>query len=157
MRKSLRGETMAHKLEMTPMIDVTFLLLVFFLCTLQFKTLDAKLAAHLPREGGAGDRLEPLERVTVALRVVDPGVRVPRSDGPGHDFDASRVVEYRVGPHRATGLAPLRDRLEHLCAADPERGVRIDAGPAIVAGEVVGVVDAVLAAGFTDLSFALRR
>jgi len=28
-----------HELEMTPMIDVTFLLLIFFMCTLKFKTL----------------------------------------------------------------------------------------------------------------------
>jgi len=28
------------RLDMTSMIDVTFLLLVFFMCTLQFKTLE---------------------------------------------------------------------------------------------------------------------
>ena len=33
------------EMEMTPMIDVTFLLLIFFLCTLKFKLLEGKLQA----------------------------------------------------------------------------------------------------------------
>ena len=39
-------------LPMTPMIDVTFLLLIFFMCTLKFKTLEGKLAAYLPKDVG---------------------------------------------------------------------------------------------------------
>ena len=35
------------KLELTPMIDISFLILIFFMC-LPFKTLDGKLAAFLP-------------------------------------------------------------------------------------------------------------
>ncbi|MEL6716433.1 MAG: biopolymer transporter ExbD, partial [Planctomycetota bacterium] len=40
-----------HELEMTPMIDVTFLLLIFFMCTLKFKVLEGKLGAYLPKGG----------------------------------------------------------------------------------------------------------
>ena len=40
------------KMEMTPMIDVTFLLLIFFLCTIKFKLLEGKLAAYLPKDVG---------------------------------------------------------------------------------------------------------
>ena len=31
------------EMQMTPMIDVTFLLLIFFLCSIKFKLLDGKL------------------------------------------------------------------------------------------------------------------
>ena len=37
------------KIDMTPMIDVTFLIIVFFLCTLRFKSLEGRLGANLPR------------------------------------------------------------------------------------------------------------
>ncbi|MDF1837417.1 MAG: biopolymer transporter ExbD, partial [Planctomycetota bacterium] len=39
-------------MDMTPMIDVTFLLLIFFMCTLKFKVLEGKLTAYLPKDVG---------------------------------------------------------------------------------------------------------
>ncbi len=39
------------KLELTPMIDISFLILIFFMC-LPFKTLEGKLAAFLPTDKG---------------------------------------------------------------------------------------------------------
>ena len=47
-------EIMGEKceLEMTPMIDVTFLLLIFFMCTLKFKVLEGKLGPYLPKDVG---------------------------------------------------------------------------------------------------------
>ena len=48
------------EMEMTPMIDVVFLLLIFFMCTLRFKTLEGKLAAYLPRDAGVNPwQVEP--------------------------------------------------------------------------------------------------
>ena len=65
-----------QKLEMTPMIDVTFLLLVFFLCTLRFKSLEGKLGAYLPKELGLveDESFSPPIPVDVRLSVVAPGV-----------------------------------------------------------------------------------
>ena len=37
--------------DMTPMIDVTFLLLIFFLVNIKFKTLDAKMQIEMPSTG----------------------------------------------------------------------------------------------------------
>ncbi len=52
------------EMEMTPMIDVTFLLLIFFMCTLKFKTLEGKLAAYLPKDVGVNQTdAEPIEKV----------------------------------------------------------------------------------------------
>ena len=54
-------------MEMTPMIDVTFLLLIFFLCTIKFKTLEGKLSAYLPEGRGREHqpRAEPKEKVEI--------------------------------------------------------------------------------------------
>ena len=39
------------KLELTPMIDICFLIIIFFMC-LPFKTLEGKLQAFLPTDKG---------------------------------------------------------------------------------------------------------
>ncbi len=58
------------EMEMTPMIDVTFLLLIFFICTLKFKTLEGKLAAYLPKDVGVNQsQAEPIEKVEILLKV----------------------------------------------------------------------------------------
>lgn len=58
------------ELEMTPMIDVTFLLLIFFMCTLKFKVLEGKLAAYLPKDVGVNQMdAEPIEKVEVLVRL----------------------------------------------------------------------------------------
>ncbi len=74
-------ETQLPPLDMTPMIDCTFNLLIFFLCNINFRALEAKLPAFLPRDVGvnvssAEPRLEPID-IRVARRqpaeVRDPG------------------------------------------------------------------------------------
>jgi biopolymer transport protein ExbD len=41
-----------EKMDMTPMIDCVFLLLVFFMCATKFKKLEKKLDAFLPDDAG---------------------------------------------------------------------------------------------------------
>ena len=83
----------------TSMIDVTFLLLVFFLCTLRFKSLDQKLEAHLPREGGVAQG-EPAPVIDVRLRVLEEGVdidngqRVTFSEEYSEDIGVSFFIKY---------------------------------------------------------------
>ena len=110
-----------HKLEMTPLIDVTFLLLVFFLCTLRFRTLEGRLAATLPRDAGlAATPVEHRETLEVRTVVRDPGRRV--AVGTGRPWDggaarfelAGRSLEYRVGPRRLATRAALDARLRQL-------------------------------------------
>ena len=45
-------EAEVTRLNMTPMIDVVFQLLVFFLCSMKFKSLDMKIEAFLPKDRG---------------------------------------------------------------------------------------------------------
>jgi len=47
------------ELSLTPMIDVVFLLLIFFMVGMKFKELDRKLEANLPQQGedSTDDRL----------------------------------------------------------------------------------------------------
>lgn len=51
-RSSVEAIKEEVKLSLTPMIDVTFLLLIFFMCNIKFKMLEGKLAAYLPKDKG---------------------------------------------------------------------------------------------------------
>lgn len=161
---------------MTPMVDVVFLLIVFFLC-IDFKTLEAKLPAFLPRDHGSGRALaEPEEQLLVRVHVTSPGTRVPTASTDGHDLDPAtgRPARYRldghrvaweVGPKRFDDLAAAAAELARI-AADPQNHV-VDRAtgerrpiPCIVDGlrgscydDVARAADACRASGFTTIQF----
>jgi len=150
------------RIGMTPMIDVTFLLLVFFMCTLQFKTLEGKLAAYLPKDVGAiPGPADPVEKVEVVLRVLAPGTRLEPAggrpwsgrEGKRFRYGGDRVIEYAVGPRRTTERGALARRLAELHRQGPARPLAIDARRGVVLDEVIGVIDAALDAGFEEVHF----
>ena len=58
------------KLELTPLIDVAFLILIFFMC-LPFKTLDGKLSAFLPTDKGISPiEQDPINEIMVSVHIV---------------------------------------------------------------------------------------
>ena len=147
------------ELEMTPMIDIVFLLLIFFLCTIKFKTLEGKLSAYLPKDVGVNTtEAEPKEKVEIKLTVKTEGRRMePKMDaawdGEGRYEWLGRVIAYQIGPKRTTDLEVLQDRLEELFKADDERPATIDSRPGTTYGDVVPVLDAAIFAGYTDITF----
>jgi biopolymer transport protein ExbD len=148
------------KLEMTSMIDVTFLLLIFFMCTLKFKTLEGKLAAYLPKDVGVNtSEAEEIEKVEVLIKVANEGNKL---DARGENawtgegrfvYDASRRLTYKIGPKTMNTVEELEKRLSTLHKADDERPATIDSRPGTVYEDVVAVLDATLNAGFTQITF----
>ena len=148
------------ELEMTPMIDVTFLLLIFFLLTLRFKTLEGKLSAYLPKDVGVNQmQAEPIEKVEITLRVVNEGKRMDPLDatkpwsGEKRYQWIGREISYQIGPRKFTDLAALEARLVELHQADDKRPATIDSRPGTIYGDVVPVLDAAIRAKFTDITF----
>ena len=161
------------ELEMTPMIDVTFLLLIFFMCTIKFKTLEGKLAAYLPKDVGVNtSQAEPIEKVEILIKVLQPGTRLdpksahqkksrdprlvaPWNGDPGSRFvyGTDRVLEYRIGPRKTQSLDELRERLIKAHKADDERPATIDPRKGTVYEDVVAVLDQALIAKFEEITF----
>jgi biopolymer transport protein ExbD len=155
------------ELEMTSMIDVTFLLLIFFMCTLKFKTLEGKLAAYLPKDVGVNtSEAEEIEKVEVLIKVANEGnklnARGTRAWNPNKDendnverfiYDDTRRLTYKIGPKTMTNVIELEERLRQLHIADDERPATIDSRPGTVYEDVVAVLDATLNAGFTQITF----
>ena len=156
-------------MEMTPMIDVTFLLLIFFICTLKFKTLESKLSAYLPKDVGVNQSdAEPIEKVEITLRVKREGIKMlPKLDhstptehwdpvtheNKRYVYDASRVIEYAIGPRKTQDIDELQKRLGELIKADLERPATIDARKGIVYADVVRVLDCAMNVDFKEVTF----
>ena len=159
-RSPAAGPNMGEfEMEMTPMIDVTFLVLIFFMCTLKFKTLEGQLAAYLPKDAGVNPNpsevLEPLE---VGIHVRAPGTRLAPGGGPWSperggrfEFDADRRLDYSIGPRRGLDLDGLRRALLSLDLPTLERGVKLAAGPETVQGEAVEVLDLLMEIGVDEV------
>ena len=69
-----RHKLSAPELNMTAMIDVIFLLLIFFMCTMSLQLLENELPSRLPmwgEEQAAAEEFEPIQiRLTVAAQAV---------------------------------------------------------------------------------------
>ena len=67
---------------LTPMIDVTFLILIFFMCTLKFKTLENLIESALPLDKGLSPQASPLpvDDLTLQLRVRAQDVGKPMEE-----------------------------------------------------------------------------
>lgn len=127
---------------MTPMIDVVFLLLVFFLCTASFEPQEENLAASLliaATESGAGNNEQPPEIDDVTL------VGTHRQG----------VTTWIANGSRATkSLAELTEILRALVSIDAALPVTIDAGPQVPMNDVIGAYDTARAAGFHQVQLA---
>ena len=150
-----------NRIEMTPMIDVTFLLLVFFMCTIQFKTLEGKLSAYLPRDVGSGGQPSEVEHVEIGIRVVEPGSRLSPTGGPWTGegrfvHSADRVLEYSIGPRRSLDRGEVLRWLVDVRRQSPEREAAIAAAEDVTHGEVIAVLDLTFQAGFPSVRFAGR-
>ncbi len=139
--------------NMTPMIDVVFQLLSFFLVTMKFKTLDMKIEAHLPRDRSIGNPIPihtpPAPKITARLSATQPG-----------------VVRIKVGPRTigTTADADVFDRLADAARAvrarhvsfggDPDQiEAEIDASRLVPTGAVIAAIDAFTAADMTKVTF----
>jgi biopolymer transport protein ExbD len=156
------------KMDMTPMIDVVFLLIIFFLC-IDFKILEAKLPAYLPKDVGSfKDPVEPQEKVRIKIVCDNWGTPVDRPyQSPDKKKKAFYLVHhdvhYTVGPKRVENLDELKDELNRIkpdkWITDPKTGQRelvgvvVEPGTGAVYADVAPCVDVILTAGFKNVNF----
>ncbi len=150
------------RFDTTAMIDVVFLLIVFFV-SVDFRTLEGKLAQHLPLDVGITTGIvEPKFVVDVAVQIVAEGRR--EAGGP-HDRERfrDRWIRWRVlGKEFAEpgGLQRgLRDAATAYATQDTATGLAkapaclVVAGPGVRYDDMVRTADACRAAGYDDVSF----
>jgi len=64
--KKMLGEQ--DKVDLTPMIDVTFLLLIYFMVSTMLKQPEAELAIRLPGKPASNNKLEVMNRFEVLVK-----------------------------------------------------------------------------------------
>jgi biopolymer transport protein ExbD len=140
-------------LSITPMIDVVFQLLIYFLLTAGFMGNERHLRAEMPPE-----RIDAAQRRELTLESEPLVIRVRR------DGDSARI-------ELGAGLAAPRDSgdLQRILAdamVSPERPrgffaadhpIRIAAEPDVPWQDVVEVFNAVVAAGYRSVAFGGAR
>jgi biopolymer transport protein ExbD len=129
---------------MTPMIDVVFLLLIFFVCAsigqIRESTLPTPLAAGSIEAADATEALKPLGEVWVRLT----------SRGAGEEA----VTTAEVNNQLYEDWDRLRGTLRELANVAPEIPVILDIGQSVPVGDFVDIYDTCRSAGFDNIQFA---
>jgi biopolymer transport protein ExbD len=149
------------KMDMTPMIDVVFQLIIFFMCNIKYKTLEGRLDAFLPKDVGVNSvpADQPPEKVEVVIKVVEAGERRDPKDqnlpwsGQGRYELIGRKLTYQIGPRKTAEIAEVKKIVAQLHREDPERKSTIDCRPGTVYADMIPVLDALVDADFIDITF----
>ena len=141
------------KMDLTPMIDVTFLLMIFFLVTLKFRVLEGRLDASLPKDMGTQTFIvDPIEKVNVIMMVSEPGELVDDKKWQGLQVYQGREIRYEVGTQVFRTIKDLEDALTPY--DKKEQPVTIDPRKGIINEDVMVVLDVILRLQFAQVSFA---
>ena len=168
--KAIEEASEEVKMEMTPMIDVTFLLLIFFLCSIKFKVLEGKLQTYLPKDVGVNTT--PISKLLekVDIRIYRKQTRdvldLTKVENYGKWLDSGGWKEDQVEiffqGRKVSGLKQLKKELKALREKipppkDPEEEDTLKMNLEPMKGcyyeDIVKVVDVALEAGFTSITF----
>ena len=127
---------------MTSMIDIVFLLLIFFVCASVGQVRESVLATEL-----AGGSIESLQASQPPPPLGEIWLNVLRTS------DGKSVVE--MNEQRYTDFSQLKGKLMDLAELAPEIPVILDIEPDVKLGEMIRVYDTCRAAGFESISFAV--
>ena len=160
----LRKEEQEFELPVS-MNDVVFLLLIFFMCSMKFRTVEKKLDAELPKDEGQNPiptKVEQPTEIRVQINwansagqvIHSPNRAFPR-DWPGVVLDLSLAnphIELKVNRLRVKDLHELTQTLADLNARNP-MPVVLDARAAVPFRWVIGALDACARAKVENVKF----
>mgnify|MGYP000037976064 CR=1 FL=1 len=132
---STRDQDDESEIDMTPMLDVVFIMLIFFIVTASFlkeKGLDANRPDPTPPD------TPPPESTSIVIDVTNTGeVWISGSSGK-----------------RRIDIRSVRANVERLHAENPEGGVVINASPKADMDKIVTIIDSSRQAGVYSVALA---
>ncbi len=133
-------------MNMTPMIDVTFQLIVVFLCTMKFRSLDQKIEAFLPKDVGLAT-YNPQQTVETKLTVT-------LKRRLGQTETEVRVLGTKIGMASDAGIwNNLSRQILDMHKKEEKMKGEIEAFPEVPHGEVMKALDAFLGAKLNSVVF----
>lgn len=130
---------------MTPMIDVVFLLLIFFVCASVGRMAESLMSVDLSSGNIAATEAKPIE--TKPAWVTEVWLKLK------WDETARRTVVEMNG-RDFTHFEPLESDLKTLAELSSDSPIILDIEGRVPAGDVIRVDDACRAAGFQSINYA---
>lgn len=121
-------------MQLAPMIDIVFLLLIFFIVTWQFSRSETEMKISVPTSEEGADPKRVLGEIIVNVRT-----------------DGQVVVE-----GRELSKAQLRERLERIARLHENQPVRLRGDSDCSYQNIVEVIDVCQKAGIWNISFATQ-
>jgi biopolymer transport protein ExbD len=141
------GKSRELKLELTPMIDCVFLLMVYFIWTSSFEIIEDVLPSQLSVAAGTS--------------------QTPTNEPPPPEADFDNVVvrviytgaepSWTVNGTPIGGLADLRGQLATIAGIKRDAPVVLHPDPEVELGHVIEVYDLARIAGFQKVQFAASQ
>ena len=161
----MRQEEVDNELPVS-MIDVVFLLLIFFMCSMQFKSVERKLDAELPKDEGQNPiptKVEIPTEIRVKLYWANSQKMVIHSPSRAFPENWNGVivpslhtrgahVEIKVNQVEVPDLTALARMLRDLHSTQP-MPVVLDSRMAVPFPWVIGAMDACKRAKVTEIKF----
>ena len=129
-RRAHKGEE--AEIDLTPMLDVVFIMLIFFIVTATF-TKESGIEINRPAAATAQKK----ERAGIMVAI----------DSSDRIFIQRRRIDLRA----------VRANIERLVAETPQAGVVVQADKGSKTGVLVDVVDQIRLAGVVDVSVAAKK
>ncbi|MBB74351.1 MAG: hypothetical protein CMJ75_07545 [Planctomycetaceae bacterium] len=131
------------EISMTPMIDVVFLLLVFFVWTASFQVVENMLPTSLL--GVTGTQVTEMAEPTPDLDFDEIVIRL---------IWENDTLRWQVNNMRVANLEEVRRRLNQIAAIRQSATVILHPDQDVPVGDVVDVYDQARLAGFRQVQFA---
>ncbi|HUS57215.1 MAG TPA: biopolymer transporter ExbD [Planctomycetota bacterium] len=142
MKRKRNDDSPPAELQMTSMIDVTFLLLIFFLLGTRFKEPQGRLNAYLPKERGPNPInltiIEPKEELVVRVRM-EKGRKLPY-------YQVGELVFRKFEELEATLYKCYRGRQDQPVTIDPDASAPYE--------RVLWVLDTCMKIGYKEIVFS---
>ncbi len=140
------GQSTSLDSAMTPMIDVVFLLLVFFVWTASFQIVEQLLPSEMSSQMGTAN--DPI-------------------DEPPPEEDFERVVirigwdgqnpTWKINETTVATFDDIRDNLTRLVQIKADAPLVLHPDPTVPLGYVISAYDAAKIVGFSKVSFAVNQ
>ncbi len=132
------------EIKMTPMIDVVFLLLVFFIWTSSFRIAEQVLPSSLTAVAGT-ETAEPDQPPPPEEDFDRIVIRVVRMNGQ---------IAWRINDVPVSNLEQVRTRLQAVAQIKRDAPVILHPDPEIPLGSVIDIYDITRLIGFEEIQFA---
>ena len=144
------------ELSMTSMIDVIFLLLIFFVFTANFNELEELLPMNLTLPGSAEQKEA---KTPEELDLGEIRIHVGRTTGPNgkNDIDSDRAFRWRVNRRECAAPEELAAAIQRLAAISRTVPVVITPESDVPIERVLDIYDLCRRAGLARVQFAVKR